>query len=287
MKKKYQRPIKSLSDEIFIVQFDNYCRNIDETVKRENHRNLKQAAIIYIPFALLIASSLITSSTLPFIIGIAYTGIGTIVKLTIDTKRDVEALKKISLPSNSPFPKKDDDTLLNAANKKIIQVHESDFYTPEYKEAVANVSKEDVKINQGPMLIYNKEETIERISYEIDAYTDAYKIPPFKISNEEWDCFFDTFYDFLKDIEIESKYYYDLLSQLIRYSLSATLVNKNYNFTIYSLLNNLSVLECCGIPKKDLENIRQEVISKLPNHQSKVTSLQVAQSLLHKFTPQK
>lgn len=273
MEKKYENPVKSLTDEIYSVQLDNYCRNIDETVKRVTHRNLKQAAAITIPTILLMGTGAVIANPIPFFAGIAYMAAGTIYKMTIDTKNKLSAIKKIEVPSQ-PFSPTVDEDVLTAANKKVFKVQEKDLYTPEYQEIIANAADHEVKAH-GPMLVYNKEETIARVSYEMEAYTSSYELPPLKITSEEWSLFYDTIYNFLKDLGMEVKYY-DFVSQIVRYSLARTLVNKNKSFSLYSLLDNLSLLEQYGFTATDIANIKEEIISKLPNQEKKVIDIRLS-----------
>lgn len=96
-----------------------------------------------------------------------------------------------------------------------------------------------------------------------------YNLPNFKISNKEWDTYFDATHEIFKNKNIEQKYY-DLLSSIIRATFAKILVYKNNEVNIRNFISCLEYLGCKYFTKNELQTLSKNIISKLPNKKAKI-----------------
>lgn len=137
-----------------------------------------------------------------------------------------------------------------------------------YQEAVEKQNKnkkEDLPI------YYSKEDEINMMAEMIEDYFRAYKLPPLKVKNYEWDAFFDVLYNEFKVRGLRKNYFY-VVSEVIRYSLAGALVRETEYITMADFMDSLNYL--CGtktnegiMPERfneeDVSNIKEKLMLKM------------------------
>lgn len=89
---------------------------------------------------------------------------------------------------------------------------------------------------------FNKFKAMMQISKEIYAYSTAYNLPPIKITNSEWNIFFDTAYEFFKDENMEI-YFYAYMDEVVKLTFATAIIDKLNVIEINDLIGNLDHLK--------------------------------------------
>lgn len=143
---------------------------------------------------------------------------------------------------------------------------DSEFYTEQYRDAVEGYvppvkNTPDLKIAKKEVPL-NKEETMEQIVREMDAYCMAYKLPPINIKNNDWDCFFDTLYDTFTKKGIETNFY-PIMASVERQAFSRVLLDGAKTIGIKDFIKSLKCLEIMEVlNKKELNALQKELFAK-------------------------
>ena len=171
----------------------------------------------------------------------------------IKQKEQARSHLRLITNENVENNKKSHDTF--KPNLKLIENNKKSYDTP------------NLKLIESKTL--DKEQSINQMVEEIEAYTTMYNLPNFNISNKEWDTYFDATYEIFKNKNIEQKYY-DLLSSIIRATFAKILVYKNNKVNIRNFISCLEYLECKYFTKNELQTLSKNIISKLPNKKAKI-----------------
>lgn len=178
-----------------------------------------------------------------------------------------------------------DHNLINNTNKrkklknniKIIQLNSKDKVESTLEKRIDNNDNcytsipkkelEEIKYsyNQSKQelerITLNKKESMIQITEEIEAYYRTHNLPPFEITNEEWKIFFSEVYEFCFKENLQ-KEYYNIMSNIIRITLSEILVNNRKSVSIINILKNLSYFEKYKVEKDSLEELSNNIITK-------------------------
>lgn len=88
----------------------------------------------------------------------------------------------------------------------------------------------------------SKDDVINKIMYELDAYCLGLNLPLMEISNNEWQIYFDTLYDAFSQKGATDDYY-NAVSRLCRITLSNSLVNKSEYISIRDFIDSVEYLD--------------------------------------------
>lgn len=283
-----KKEIKTLDSEIQLAQIEKFVNDFDNAVKKDLRNELKYVALIVGVSVLSLVGLFIFKKPIIAIIGTSITSISGIVTLSKDYIKDTKSFNPNNHKTNSNIinieRKEDVNKILHNG---IGKAKSEDFYSEKYKFALKketyveteeqkkyketlekqqkqkNKNYSNFKIIENDKNYLDKEETMIQIVREIDTYTFAYNLPPLKISNSQWDLFFDTTYNFFVKKGID-KEFYNSMSQVERFVLAKALLNKQNNINIYDFVKNLYYLEKEEIPKQEITILQQDMLSKLP-----------------------
>ena len=146
-----------------------------------------------------------------------------------------------------------------AKKQKLGLASEEDFYSEKMQNYIATEeNKEESKYenvlriqnNKSNIRLYNpkeqvpnsKDDVINKIMYELDAYCLGLILPPMEISNNEWQIYFDTLYDAFSQNGATDDYY-NAVSRLCRITLSNSLVNKSEYISIKDFIDSVEYLD--------------------------------------------
>lgn len=118
--------------------------------------------------------------------------------------------------------------------------------------------------------IYSK--TNNELIQEYEKYEKVYNLPPYAISNHNWDIIFSTLYEYLKDLSLESEYPY-YAKVYLRYSLADALLRSTTKINIDNFINALQYLEMLNFPKKDIHNIQKALKVKIQENKSNIINI--------------
>lgn len=267
MKQREEKNIPSLGIDMQLAQMNKFVEDFDNARSKENKKTIKRLIFILGPlFIGLIGGLAFNLSTLILIGGgIALSGV--IVTQVVDYLKEVKKIDSSYRPlDNQPFkPKEDEKDVSKVLEEGIGNHRDSEFYTDRYRQAV-EAYKPPVKAapslkiarKEAPL---NKEETMEQIVREMDAYCIAYKLPPINIKNGDWDCFFDTLYGTFATKGMESKFY-DTMSYVGRQAISRVLLEKSKTIGINDFIKSLNSLKFIGfLNDKEIEALKKELFA--------------------------
>ena len=129
-----------------------------------------------------------------------------------------------------------------------------DAYYEEYQDEIEESNIRN-NINLVTDEYLNKEETKERLLFELDRYYDAYDLPKLYLNQREINELIDKSYQFFKNNNLEEKYY-DYMSLVVRLTLARALVNKDKEIKLYNFLYNLSYINLLE-PNLSLESVKE------------------------------
>lgn len=270
---KQNKRIRSLQDLIFIIQLQDIANQAENEIKKNNKKQFK-----YILPALAILGvggliSMFTLNPLFFWCGIVSFGALSVYK---SIRNDIDFLNNIfnqkKIIKLYPNSETKSSTKPSYNEKKINLKNENEFYTETYRQILLEDPPEENQVtnNQNAMnYLLSKEETKERILYELDVYSYAYNLPPIYISPKEWNMLFDIMYKELSLIPINSDFY-SMMDYLLQYVLSSALI---HNFNYISIINFISEVKCLvafKIPERDLLNITRKLTKSLSSTSKKL-----------------
>ena len=209
------------------------------------------------------------------------------IKMSNQTKKsyDDDEFQDIDLEKN------DELTLLNLNEFSL--ANEEDFYSDKMKKYINYETDEEGKYEEtlkiqnarSNLKIYKKSEEpkitkeniIERIMYELEAYRLGTNLPPVEISSKDWQIYFDSLYDLLINKNNISEFY-DITSRLLRITLSNSLINNSSNITIKNFVDNLKYMGTkynffqISLCEKEISNLQVEILDKV--RRAKIIKLQ-------------
>ena len=151
--------------------------------------------------------------------------------------------------------------------KKISDEEHERFFNKNYLYQLENQKDETIYIKldseSNKPLELDKNETKERIIFELNRYYEAYKLPKFYLNERERNELINKTYLFFLKNNIEKKYY-SYMSAIFRLTLARALEEQYSEIKLYDILYNLSYLNLWE-KKLSLESVRelQEDLNKI------------------------
>ena len=268
-----EKEIKSLNEDLALVQLRKSEKETIEKVNLKGKFNLLPIitgvitlfcvamAVFPSPITLYITGGIILT------VGMTIAGVD-LIKLGLyfrkENKKVMSALFELKERGDLDKIKFDEKQVLDEIKKEkqgLITpklAREEDFYSEKMLNYIATEgNKEESKYDQTlkkqhskPNIeLYNytknnpdsKEDVVDRIMYELDAYCLGLNLPPIEISNNEWQIFFDTLYDVF--CQRNAAYdFYNEISRLCRITLSNSLINKSEYISIKDFIDSIEYL---------------------------------------------
>ena len=261
--------IKSLDEELILVQLRKREKELLKKVDLKGKLKLL-LLIIGVSFVSGVAIVAIPSPITLYVVGgiVLTTGVTiagvNLIKLGLDFRKRREktmaALLELKESGNLDKINFDEKMIFEEVNKqKLGLASEEDFYSEKMQNYIATEeNKEESKYenvlriqnNKSNIRLYNpkeqvsnsKDDVINKIMYELDAYCLGLNLPPMEISNNEWQIYFDTLYDVFSQ-NGASDDYYNAVSRLCRITLSNSLVNKSEYISIKDFIDSVEYLD--------------------------------------------
>ena len=268
--------IKTLNEEIYIVQLDSYVDKFDTEMGKENKKTKKWLKIAFIPFGVCVGFTLITLNTIPLVIGTTYLSTVSIIKLLKDGKEDEKRFKK-KFEQNNIKELYSDIADFDFLNEPIVTVKAEDYHSDYFKQKLSEAAKknrftlidsngkviggvEPTSNDEEESQVLDLEETMIRISEEYRTYQIVYNLPELTIKNKEWDILFETVFHKLEESSKEDKLY-EYMSFLLRYVIAYALVKNKKEISYTSFTDQICRLEYMGIKKEDIKDIIKKLNS--------------------------
>lgn len=261
--------IKSLDEELILVQLRKREKELPK--KNDLKDKLKLLLLIIgVSFVSGVAIVAIPSPITLYVVGgiVLTTGVTiagvNLIKLGLDFRKRREktmaALLELKESENLDKINFDEKMIFEEVNKqKLGLASEEDFYSEKMQNYIATEeNKEESKYenvlriqnNKSNIRLYNpkeqvsnsKDDVINKIMYELDAYCLGLILPPMEISNNEWQIYFDTLYDTFSQNGATDDYY-NAVSRLCRITLSNSLVNKSEYISIKDFIDSVEYLD--------------------------------------------
>lgn len=261
--------IKSLDEELILVQLRKREKELLKKVDLKGKLKLL-LLIIGVSFASGVAIVAIPSPITLYVVGgiVLTTGVTiagvNLIKLGLDFRKRREktmaALLELKESENLDKINFDEKMIFEEVNKqKLGLASEEDFYSEKMQNYIATEeNKEESKYekvlriqnNKSNIRLFNpkkqvpnsKDDVINKIMYELDAYCLGLNLPPMEISNNEWQIYFDTLYDAFSQNGATDNYY-NAVSRLCRITLSNSLVNKSEYISIKDFIDSVEYLD--------------------------------------------
>lgn len=261
--------IKSLDEELILVQLRKREKELLKKVDLKGKLKLL-LLIIGVSFVSGVAIVAIPSPITLYVVGgiVLTTGVTiagvNLIKLGLDFRKRREktmaALLELKESENLDKINFDEKMIFEEVNKqKLGLASEEDFYSEKMQNYIATEeNKEESKYenvlriqnNKSNIRLYNpkeqvsnsKDDVINKIMYELDAYCLGLNLAPMEISNNEWQIYFDTLYDVFSQNGATDDYY-NAVSRLCRITLSNSLVNKSEYISIKDFIDSVEYLD--------------------------------------------
>lgn len=280
--------IQSLNETLMIVQLDKYIDKFETEMDKEKKKTTKWLKIGFIPFGISAGLSLVTISPIPLIVGTAYLGTITIVKMIKDDQEVEEQIKRKYNPNPKVTQLSSETPDFDFLNEPIMTKTEEDYHSDYFKEKLAEAARitkltlvdekgNVISLNKNDQEEYveepgflNKEETMIQVSTEYKTYKIAYNLPELSITNKEWDILFDTIYHKLEE-NAQVERFYNYMSFLQRYVIAYSLIHNKKEISFQSYINQIHRLEHIGLSKEEVNDI----IKKLNQNKKSARILKV------------
>lgn len=261
--------IKSLDEELILVQLRKREKELLKKIDLKDKLKLL-LLIIVVSFVSGVAIVAIPSPITLYVVGgiVLTTGVTiagvNLIKLGLDFRKRREktmaALLELKESGNLDKINFDEKMIFEEVKKqKLGLASEEDFYSEKMQNYIATEeNKEESKYekvlriqnNKSNIRLYNpkekvpnsKDDVINKIMYELDAYCLGLNLPPMEISNNEWQIYFDTLYDAFSQNGAADDYY-NAVSRLCRITLSNSLVNKSEYISIKDFIDSVEYLD--------------------------------------------
>lgn len=276
--KDIKADIESLDNEIAITKFAKAVDKIDKPLMKMFKKDMLTVGIIFSTTAIFV--TLILSGItwlMPVFAGLVGSfGIYTIFSNAIKDRKIHKKIESGEISSEDLANNFDEIMLSEELGVDFKFDYDSeeafDFeknYTEDFKEFI-NETKDDEKANNPRLKLVGAnydltiDEVKEKLVKELDAYYNAYKIPPLTISNKEWDIIIDELYNSFKK-KSKEKYFADYMSLFLRRVLVNGIIDKPKSIGYIEFVNSLdSILDINvfdGIfNKKDISNIKKKLL---------------------------
>ena len=114
----------------------------------------------------------------------------------------------------------------------------------------------------------NKEFVKKELLNSIDEYYRSYKLPEYRIDDEEIDAMIDVFYNHFNE-NGKSILYMDAIKIVLRRALNYSMVNEADYFGLYHIIKSLNDLMSFDITEKEIEIIQNEIMMKSLENKTK------------------
>lgn len=113
----------------------------------------------------------------------------------------------------------------------------------------------------------------EQINYDLYSYYEVYDLPPFKVSNRELNNYVEIINDYLieKDILEKDIYIYDIITFILKYTLSNILINHKKVITIKDLINNIDCLNSKYFNKTNIRELKSILLEEFKDNYNVVS----------------
>lgn len=264
--------IQALNETLMIVQLDKFIDKFETEMAKENKKTTKWLKIGFIPFGISVGLSLVTINPVPLIVGTAYLGTITIVKMIKDDQEVEERIKRKYNPNPKVTQLSSETPDFDFLNEPIMTKTEEDYHSDYFKQKLAEAARitkltlvdekgnviSSNKNNQEEYVeepgFLNKEETMIQVSTEYKTYKIAYNLRELSITNKEWDILFDTIYHKLEEKD-QVENFYNYMSFLQRYVIAYSLIHNKKEISFQSYIDQIHRLEHIGLTKEEIKDI--------------------------------
>lgn len=189
------------------------------------------------------------------------------------TSKDFYTARYISFLRNIPTNLKESNEFENQMKQRIDSLNEitdAKEYEDESKridEAIMGHMKNTpvLKIVEEDRHL-DKEEAETRIIDEIDAYSQVYRLPNFKISDTEWDLLFNSVYSLLNGKNVSDEYY-DVMSEITRITLANSLLKNRDQINIHSFVEDLRYLKHTEITPSEIKDLQETMLGEVNSNE--------------------
>ena len=114
----------------------------------------------------------------------------------------------------------------------------------------------------------NKEYVKKELLNSIDEYYQSYKLPEYRVDDEEIDAMIDVFYNHFNE-NGKSILYMDAIKIVLRRALNYSMINDADYFGLYHILMSLNDLMSFDIAEKEIEIMQNEIMMKSLENKTK------------------
>ena len=246
--KKMNSTVTNLNNEIQAVLTENEIIEYNKHPIKNALLNIKDKVLLTSPIILGI-TTFITKSDILLLATFLSVGAET-ANIYFNYKEEQQFEEKV-------ISKKEHEKYFNKVYKAIYEE-----YAKTHQEEIEKINiKSNIHLINDNNL--NKEETKDRLLYELDRYYDAYDLPILYLNTKETNELIDKTYKFFVNNNIEDKYY-QYMSLVFRLTLARALVDESEELKLNDFLNNLSYINVLE------PNISKESINELQNNINKI-----------------
>lgn len=262
--------MESLKNEILSVQIKRLLDKFKE-YDNDSKKKLIKKVILFVPTIITIILAVTFREIWSFVL-FCVDLLGVMAYSEYQNNKEIRELEK-GLNLLDKFEIKDHTEFIKEKTKvKILNSNETKL--PEdiikYNEALEIQQKKNTKLSVSDNLENMnilREEINDEIANEIDLFCKLYTVPPINVSNKDWDMFLDCIYEYLLSLKLEDRYY-NVLSSIVRTTLSESIVFKPDEIIIDDFINNLS--EVCKYESIDIDvSIMDALKEKIMEHVNK------------------
>lgn len=108
------------------------------------------------------------------------------------------------------------------------------------------------------------EDVMDILVSDLEIYNILYKMPQLSISNDEWDLFFDTTYEYYKSHNLDEFYFTDMVD-LNRFAIAKSLVYEQESISLDTYISSLKYMESDVLyinNIKDIISIFEEIFDR-------------------------
>lgn len=301
---------KNLDFEIHKAQLDNFDRAMKKSIKSD----IIRACLTITPVIVTVIAYTITKSPIALSVGCVVTSVTVIAtKLTQDMKINKKKNKNRSSIHVLGDETSGSSNELDRTNERDITPSyvrfedyvnldkgTEEYYTDELKDAILyneeyekNMPEDERKYNEAAKLqaeqrknnsritlanqddYLQKDDAIKQLVSDIDVYLKTLEHPPLRISDYEWDGFYDAVYTAVKNHNMV-KGYYDVMTRLTRLTFADALVNKRPVINIDSYRRCVQELKDLGYDDKFVDELTNLLSSSISEHKTNCKVISIA-----------
>ena len=289
------KKIKPLDSEIRLIQMEKFINDFDKSMNKSIKNSIKNLLYFLLPILIGIVGVIIFPSPITLVLCTSIGVITITISQIVENKKIFNKQNKNANKSNKLLYVEEEKDIEQVLEEGIGNKKGKDFYTENIKRVINGadigekskyeeaLEKQKLKgktfkiLETEENIFLNKEETMIQLVRELDFYCGVYNIPQLKISNDDWEKFFDILYEGFIEKQIEDKFY-ESMSLICRFTLAKALINNLKNITIKDFIDNLYYLEkqysTNGVvfSKKEILIFQKKIISSI--YQPKIINFQ-------------